>query len=663
LPSPKFRLSLFGPFELAGPDGPIDLAGGKTAALLAFLVYTAPRPQTREKLMALLWGSHFEAQARQNLRQGLVSLRRALGRDAVTNAGDAIALQQSIFTSDVMRFQSLMGQESRASLVEAVDLYRGEFLSDIAVAEQAWTDWLRVERRKLEGQALASMMRLAEEELVLDQADRALAISQRAIEINNLREDAHRVVIRALAARGRRADALKQYDHLVALLKRELNTEPDSATREIADDLRRPRSIQANPPSPQKPDIEKATPLPAHRPSIAVLPFTNLSGDPDQEYFSDGITEDIITELSRFSELFIIARNSSFRYKGMSVDVRQVGHELGVRYVLEGSIRRAGDRVRITGQLIDAITGAHRWAERYDRELKDVFAVQDELARTIVAILVAHVNKAEIERSLMKPPAIWHAYDYYMRATDAYSRYMSSFKTEDVYEVRRLLEHSLSIDPSYARAHAMLSRTHLTAWLNPIDGDYLNPSALDRAYQSGRKAVQLDAKLPDGHVHLGTALTWMRRFEVAVDEFERAIALNPNLSDWHFAVALIFAGEAARAIEVARTHMRLDPFYPPLAAGWLGFAYYMLRQYSEALPLLRECVSRAPDLHSGHAWLAATYAQLGRVEEARAEAAEVLRIAPQWRIDGPQSRCHMFKNSMDAEHYSDGLRRAGLPAR
>ena len=175
------------------------------------------------------------------------------------------------------------------------------------------------------------------------------------------------------------------------------------------------------------------------KPSIAVLPFTNMSGDPQQEYFSDGITEDIITELSRFSELFVIARNSSFQYKGKSPDIRQVGRELGVRYVLEGSIRRAGDRVRITGQLIDATTGAHRWAERYDRELKDVFAVQDEVARTIVSILAAHVNKAEAEHVLLKPPATWQAYDYYMRASGIYVAFLSSTKVEELYDVRRLV--------------------------------------------------------------------------------------------------------------------------------------------------------------------------------------------------------------------------------
>jgi TolB-like protein len=219
------------------------------------------------------------------------------------------------------------------------------------------------------------------------------------------------------------------------------------------------------------------------RPSIAVLPCTNLSGDPNEDYFSDGITEDIITELSRFSELFVIARNSSFQYKGKAVDVRQVGRELGVRYVLEGSIRRSGDWIRISVQLIDALTGTHRWAERYDRQLEDVFAVQDEVARTIVAILAAHVNKAETERTLNKPPETWQAYDYYLRAVDRHASFWSSFKATELYEVRRLLEQSIAFDPNYARAYARLAWTHVTAWLNSLDGDHLNPAALDRAYR------------------------------------------------------------------------------------------------------------------------------------------------------------------------------------
>jgi adenylate cyclase len=402
-----------------------------------------------------------------------------------------------------------------------------------------------------------------------------------------------------------------------------------------------------------------AVPLP-ERPSIAVLPFINMSGDREQEYFSDGITEDIITELSRFSELFVIARNSSFTYKGRAVDVRQVGRELGVRYVLEGSIRHAGDRVRVAGQLIDATTGAHRWAEHYDRKLEDVFAIQDEVARTIVGIITAHVNKAEVERALLKAPAIWQAYDYYMRAADTFASFWSSassVKAESLYETRRLLEHCLSTDPTYARAYGLLSHTHLASGLNPVDDDFLNPFPLDRAHQLAVKAVQLEPNSPQALAHLGSALIWKCEHDGAILMFERAIALNPNFSQWRYAVPLILSGEFSRAIEVVEAHMQRDPFVPPYALTWLGFAHYMLRRYADALPPLRECVSRA-NYWFGHVLLAATYAQLGQLEQAEAATAEVRRMAPTFRL-APGDR---FKQLKDAQHYFDGLRKANLPA-
>src|SRR5262245_19166840 len=399
------------------------------------------------------------------------------------------------------------------------------------------------------------------------------------------------------------------------------------------------------------------------KPSIAVLPFANLSGDPQQEYLADGIVEDIITELSRFSELFVIARNSSFQYKGKSPDIRHVGRELGVRYVLEGSIRRSGDRIRISAQLIDAVTGTHRWGERYDQELKDMFAVQDEASRAIVAILAAHVNKAETERTLLKPPATWQAYDFLMRASDIFSAMRSSFNVADLYEARRLLERSIALDPHYARAYATLSNTHLFAWANPLDEDCLNAAALERAHRLARKAVQLDPNLPIAHANLGNILSFEGQHEQSIACFNKAIALNPNFTDPRFGLTLLRAGEPARGAQVIEAHMRYDPFYAPLVPGHLGLARYMLKEYSEALPPLRECTSRAPDMSLGHVWLAASLAQLGQLDEARAEAAEVLRIDPKYTIDGTQRRLALFKRPEDAEHLLYGLRKAGLPER
>jgi adenylate cyclase len=406
--------------------------------------------------------------------------------------------------------------------------------------------------------------------------------------------------------------------------------------------------------------VNKLLTLP-EKPSIAVLPFTNLSADAKEDYFSDGITEDIITELSRFSEVFVIARNSSFQYKGKSPDIRQVGSELGVRYVLEGSIRRAGDRIRITAQLIDATTGTHRWAERYDRRLEDVFAVQDEVARTIVGLLAAHVNKAEIERSLLKLPATWQAHDYYMQAANVLATYVSVFRRDELHEARRLLELSLAIDPNYARACAKLAYTYVSAYLNPVDGDYLSAAALDQADELARKAVRLDPNLPQAYAELGYAIVRKREYDTAIKSFERAAALNPNFSDWRFAGVLVLAGEAKTAIEVAHTHIRLDPFCAPMAPQWLGHAYYMLREYLQAHKWLRECIFRSPNLQGGHVWLAATCAQMGQMEEAHSEAAKVLQINPKYTISGSQARITVFKRSEDAEHLFDGLRKAGLP--
>ena len=384
------------------------------------------------------------------------------------------------------------------------------------------------------------------------------------------------------------------------------------------------------------------------KPSIAVLPLKNVPHNSDQEHISDGITEDIITELSRFSELFVIARNSSFQYRDKTIDVRRIGRELGVRYVLEGSFRRHDGRVRIAAQLVDALTGAHRWAERYDRELADVFALQDEFARAFATILVADVNKAEAEHALLKAPASWKAYEYFVRGADILAGYWSTVKVADLYESRRLLERSLQIDPNYARAYASLSTTWIIAWRNRLDNDHLNPAALDEARRLANKAVQLNPNLPQGHASLGVVLAWKRQHDAGVAEFEKAVALNPNFTDWRMAIALVYAGQGDRAVEVLKSHMRLDPFYVPLAPHWLGLAYYTLRQYPDALAALSECALRAPNYGAVHLWLAATHARMGQMDAARAEAARVLALDPGFTIERVAKSTIAFKYK-DAE--------------
>ena len=398
--------------------------------------------------------------------------------------------------------------------------------------------------------------------------------------------------------------------------------------------------------------------------SIAVLPFQNMSSDPEQAYFSDGIVEDIITALSQFKSLFVIARNSSFTYKGRTVDVKQVGRELGAGYVLEGSIRRAGDRVRIGAQLIDAITGIQRWGESYDRELKDVFAVQDEVSRTIASILMVHVNKAEAERAFLKPPEVWQAHDFLMRASDVWSARNAADLHEArplLYEARRLLERSIELDPNYAHAYVMLSHTYLAAWTHPLNEDHLRPAALERAHDLARRSIQLGPDLSVAHAQLARVMTFEGQHEQAIAGFEKAVSLNPNFTDWYFGMALLRAGEPASAITNIETHMRYDPFCSPWALGQLGLAHYALKEYSKALPPLRDLVSRLPNMRQGHVWLAASLAQLERLDEAHTEMAEILRIDPTYTINGTQRQLALFKRVEDVEHFLDGLRKAGLP--
>lgn len=412
--------------------------------------------------------------------------------------------------------------------------------------------------------------------------------------------------------------------------------------------------------------LRKSTAMPQpsfDKPTIAVIPFANLSSDPQQKYFSDGITDDIVTELSRFSELIVLASNSSFKLRGSALDIREAGNQLGISYVLEGSIRKAGERVRITAKLVDLNSGAHRWVERYDREMNDVFAVQDEVAQAIASILAAHVSKDEVGRTLMKPPAAWQVYDHYLLGREAFSAFLASYKVRDLYNARRHLHSALAIDGSYARAHAVLSNIRLCAYIHPLDGDYLSEAALEAAHEVARKAVQLAPYLTVAHEHLGLVLTFMGRHDEAVAEFEKAAALNPNFSNWRFGLALVHAGESERAIRVSSAITRLDPFYPAAAAGFFGFAYYMLKRYAEALPWLLECTSRAPDFRVGHTWLAATYAQLGHAEGARKAIADVLRLDPTFTIQGKQRRLKPFRLPGDAQHFFDGLRKAGLPER
>ena len=337
-----------------------------------------------------------------------------------------------------------------------------------------------------------------------------------------------------------------------------------------------------------------------------MLPFANISGDPSQEYLSDGITEDVINGLSLFSELAVIASNSSFSYKGRAVDVRAIGTQLGVLYVVEGTVRRFNDRIRITAQLVDAQSGVRRWSERFDAALGDVFTVQDEITRAIVSFVVAHLGKAEVERVSTKLANSWSAYDFLMRGDQELRIYERTWASPHLFEARRYFAEAHRIDPGSARIAAMLGHTFVRAFADPGIEDLGDASVLNLGYDLVSRAVNLDPNLPLTRAQLAWALFWSHKPDLAVKEYEKAFSLNPNFSDWRFPVVFVYAGEAARALQVVETILRLDPFHPPHTHAFHGHALYMLGRYEEALAPLRECIRRGPHVVLGHVWLAAT---------------------------------------------------------
>jgi Tfp pilus assembly protein PilF len=279
------------------------------------------------------------------------------------------------------------------------------------------------------------------------------------------------------------------------------------------------------------------------------------------------------------------------------------------------------------------------------------------VVRTIAAILAAHVRRAETERSRAKPPNSLQAYDYCLQAVEA----MASLRSPDILEARRLLQQSLGIDPNYARSHAALARIYVAVWRNPVDRDFLTSAVLERAHDFARKAVQLDRNLPQAHAALGDVLNCNLQHDASIAAFEKAVSLNPNYVAWAFGWALICAGHSKRAIEVVHAYMRLDPFYIPFAAWVLGYAHFMLRQYSQALPPIRECVAQAPNWYVGHTTLAPILARMGHFDEAQAEAAEVQRVAPGFTISGFVRPLVPLKYPRDQKHFFEALSIAGLP--
>jgi TolB-like protein/predicted Zn-dependent protease len=398
-----------------------------------------------------------------------------------------------------------------------------------------------------------------------------------------------------------------------------------------------------------------AYPLP-DKPSIAVLPFVNMSDDPKQEYFSDGLTEEIITAVSKVPKLFVIARNSTFSYKGKSVKVKQVAEELGVRYVLEGSVRKAGDRVRITAQLIDALTGHHLWAERYERDLKDIFVLQDEITMKIITAMQVKLAQGEEARLSAKGTDNLEAYLKYLQARE----YVAHVNKEDNALGRKLAEEAISLDPDYAAAYVTLGGSH---WMDIILGSTKSPKeSLKRAFESTKRAIALDDSDASAHASLGWLFVLKRQHDKGIAESERAVALAPNSAHANFNMGRVlrFAGRPEEAIAWHKKAIRHDPMPSGYVLFGLCHAYWLAGRSEEGVPVCKKAILASPNNMAAHLYLAGTYVSLGRIEEARGEAQEVLRIDPKFSL-AHWGKILPFKNQADTDRFVAALRKTGLP--
>lgn len=421
------------------------------------------------------------------------------------------------------------------------------------------------------------------------------------------------------------------------------------------------------------PQRQPAGPPLSDRPSVAVLPFANPGGDADQQYLSDGIAQDLSGGLSRFKELLVIAYQSATRYRAREATSDQIGRELNVRYLVRGSVRKDAERLRVTTELIDAQNGAQLWSERYDRELAGVFAVQDDVVQQIVARLVAHIGRSELDRTMRKAPEAWAAYDHYLRGNSFLHRVLADTTGEAATQARNAFKRSLAVDPYFAPAMRGLAATDLAELLNPHIFPSLYPTSavkawdapervatLDRIVQTAQKALELDPALPEAYATLGFALHWRHGPAVGKKVFARAFELNPNFVEGRYTTVLVHGGDATEAIGFMKRTMRLDPFYPPLYTYLLGKSHFFAGEYEEAITLIRTAADRVPGFRPVLPVLVTVLALTGREEEARVAAARLRAAQPDFTI-GEFIRFMQMTREEDNERLRTGLRRAGLP--
>ena len=648
------RVRLLGPITIVSDGKPVVIASKKARALLGYLALREGAEVSRDILSGLLWGERSEGQARASLRQTLSDLRAALtgaSQQPLMATKETVTWIPGAAWIDASIMASAASSQDDEILEEAAALIGGELMEGLAVDEPAFEQWLASERerfRLLSASTYGRVMDLAERD---GRLEAALTSGLKLLSLDPLQEHVHRALMRIYAAQGRHDAALAQYEKCSRELSKQLGVRPNPETEDLVRSIRimrRDRSAKAQ----SAPTIflrlqTSERPLLPNRPSIAVLPFTPIGSDEDSGYFAEGVADDIITELSRNKDLFVVARHSSFHIASQESDPSAIGQALGVRHLLAGSVRRAGERLRLSLHLIDCKTGSEAWAERYDRGLADLFEVQLEVARIVTSTIAGRLAALAGEAVASKVPGNFVAYDHVLRA----QQYLHRYTRPDYARAREHLEAAIRAEPAYARPYGLLCMAGVYDWFWEMSED-----GLVDVVKIGEKALALDDQDAKAHMALAVAHLFSWHHDRAVHHIERAMALNPNddLVVVEHGRILCATGHPEKGLSRVREAMRLNPYHPNWYWNIEGLCQHRIGKYEDAIAAYERI--DVPQFWV-EAYLAACHAMCGSDERAAYHRNRLLMMYPDFNLT-------VFRRGLPWQYepqlFLETFRRAGL---
>jgi DNA-binding SARP family transcriptional activator len=658
---------LFGGFQATVDTGPsLELRARKAHALLAYLALPPGRPHDRDALASLLWGDEPQAQARHRLRQALFVLRQRLGplERVLRTDGDAIAVDPAAVDVDAVRFERLVDAGTPDALREAADLYRGDLLEGLTVQAPAFEEWLLGERERLRELAVQALASLLAQQRAARDLEGAIQSAVHLLALDPLQETVHRVLMRLYAEVGRRGAALRQYQICRDIVRRELGADPEAETKELHAELVRERAILpaargAEAPGAGGAGMQDASTGRGQQPSIAALPFREYDAAPGGDYLGPGFVEDIVGALATLPDLFVISRTSSARFRSGEVNTEAAARELGVRYLLTGSVRRSRERMRVVAELSDMETRSVLWTDRVDGSADDLFALQDRLSERIITTIAPYIRQAEIRRALRTRPENLGAYHFMLRGLDLLYR----LTRPEFEQARQMFRRSIELDPAYATPYALSALWHSIrlgqGWSTDRGDDF---ASVERLAAAAIERDPFDARALALAGHVRSFI--LHDFAAAFALFDRALAANPNsaLAWMRSSPTFSYVGDGAEARRRAELGLRLSPLDPDAfyAMSALGLACYTLGDFDQAATWGRRSLAENSRFTANLRILAASLAAAGRLAEAQEVGRAVLAVAPAFRV-GPFCEGYAYPDPARREALARHLRLAGLP--